>query len=548
MVGGTAGSMTGSGSMDRSYDYIIVGAGSAGCVLANRLSVDRTCKILVIEAGRRQAGLHSRMPAGVYRAYRDRRLTWGYQSEPQAAMRQRRIPVPRGRVVGGSSAINSMVYLRGQPADYDAWAKGGATGWDFEGCLPYFRRSETSDTGANRFRGDRGPLSVEFGKLQNVIFDAFLEAARSAGHAISPDLNGEVPVGFARLQATKKNGVRCSAAAAYLKPALARGNLKLLTDTLVSKVIFKRNRAVGVRILAEGREYDILADREVILSGGAINSPQLLMLSGIGPADHLNAIGIDPLIDLPGVGANLQDHIDVMLPYSTTGGHSIAYLNNPLRRLQAGMRWAFTRGGIAASNIFEIGGFLKSNAGVARANLQVHLAPVRFEEKGNRFDLAEGYTVHLSQLRQESRGALRLRSGKPTDHPVIEFNFLSTENDRQELRDGVLQIQDIVAQQALSGLSKGLSLGSYKSRAELDELIETKAETEFHPCGTCRMGTDPGAVVGADLKVHGAEGLRVIDASVMPSVVSANLNGPTIMIAEKAAEMISPDRMDRPAT
>lgn len=524
--------------MRRSYDYIVVGAGSAGCVLANRLSADTNINVLVVEAGKRNAGLHSKMPAGVYKAYKDPRLTWRYISEPQKNMQDRRIPVPRGRVVGGSSAVNSMVYLRGQPADYDSWAADGATGWDFKGCLPYFRRSETSDTGANDYRGDSGPLSVEFGKLQSTIFDAFLASAHEAGHPISDDLNGSQATGFARLQATKKDGKRCSAAVAYLFPVLDRPNLELLTNALVTKVNLAGNRAKSIKVVIGGQEHEIEAEREIILSGGSINSPQLLLLSGIGPADQLKRLGITPRIDLPGVGENLQDHVDVMLSYATSGRHSIAYLKNPLKQLQAGVEWLFTRRGVAASNIFEVGGFLKSDVDIDRANLQIHLAPVNFSDHGNRFELAEGYTIHLSQLRQESRGNLRLKTANPTDAPLIQFNFLATENDRRELRDGILRIEEIVSRPSLQRITTSSQSAKLRSDADLDALVRTKAETEFHPCGTCRMGTDTDAVVSPQLKVHGVEGLRVVDASVMPSVVSANLNGPTIMIAEKVADAI----------
>ncbi|MEM7224104.1 MAG: choline dehydrogenase [Pseudomonadota bacterium] len=515
------------------YDVIIVGAGSAGCVLANRLSADPALKVLVIEAGSRRPGLYSTMPAGVYKAYKDPRINWNYQSEPEALMAGRRIPVPRGKVIGGSSAINSMVYLRGHPDDYDGWRDVGAEGWSYRDCLPYFRRSETSDTGANSYRGDKGPLSVETGGLESAIFDGFLAAADRAGHPISEDLNGAQAEGFARLQCTKKKGKRCSAAVAYLLPVLARPNLTLMTDTHVARVLIEQGRAVGVA-LKDGRQ--IRASREVILSGGAINSPQLLMLSGVGPADHLRDRGIPVVLDQPQVGANLQDHVDVLLTYRTTKPISIAWLKSPLRQFAAGIEWFLTRGGIAASSIFELGGVFRGAPGVNRSNLQIHVAPVMFTDSDQGMLLAEGYTVHLSQLRQESRGTVRLASDDPTAAPEIRFNFLSTERDRAEFRDGIARIREIVAQGPLANLTATEARPGAEAVSDqaLDDFIRDCAETEYHPSCTCAIGR----VVDPDLKVKGIEGLRVVDASVMPNVISANLNGPTIMIAEKAADKI----------
>ena len=526
--------------MRTAFDFIIIGAGSAGCVLANRLSADASTSVLIIEAGSRRAGLYSAMPAGVYRAYKDPRINWNYVSEPEPLMDDRRIPVPRGKVVGGSSAINSMVYLRGQPQDYDGWEEAGAKGWAYADCLPYFRRSETSDTGANFFRGDSGPLSVERGKLESPIFDSFLASAEEAGHGISDDLNGAQPEGFARLQSTKRNGRRCSSAAAYLLPVLSRKNLELITDTHVTHIVVERGRAVGIETVRNGQREVIRANCEVLLCGGAINSPQILMLSGIGPADHLKDLGIGVVHDLPGVGANLQDHMDVLLTFRTRAPISIAWLESPLHRFGAGIRWLATGGGTVASNIFEVGGFLRSHRRVNRSNLQVHLAPVLFEDGPDGLLLSEGYTVHLSQLRQESRGTIRLRSPDPVELPKIRFNFLSTDNDKREFRDGIARIRELVATGPLAEITRDENSPGAEavSDTDLDGFIRSRAETEYHPSCTCRIGTDPMAVVDHDLNVHGLTGLRVVDASVMPHVVSANLNGPTIMIAEKAADRI----------
>lgn len=492
--------------MSQSYDYIIVGAGSAGCVLANRLSADPANRVLVIEAGARRAGLMSVMPAGVYNVYSNPRINWNYQSEPEANMQGRALPVPRGKVIGGSSAINSMVYLRGHPQDYDGWDAAGATGWDYKSCLPYFRRSETSDTGANAYRGGDGPLSVEGGKLQSPIFDAFLAAAEDAGHPISDDLNGEQPEGFARIQATKKDGKRCSTAVAYLLPALSRPNLTLMTDTHVARVQVEDGRATGVVLIDGKQETTLTATREVILSGGAINSPQLLMLSGIGPADHLAEHGIAVKHDLPGVGSNLQDHADVLISYRTREPISVAWLNSPVNKAMVGAQWLLTRTGIVSSNIFEVGGLFRSAPGVNRSDLQVHLAPVMVEYGEKGILLFEGYTVHLSQLRQESRGTIRLKSADPLQAPAIRFNFLTTDRDRQDFRDGIARIREIVAQGPLADItaSEVVPGADLTTDAQLDAFVETMAETEYHPSCTCRMGTDDQAVVTPDLKVRGS--------------------------------------------
>ncbi len=523
------------------YDYVIAGAGSAGCVLANRLTEDPAIRVLILEAGPRDLNPFIHMPAGVYKVWKDARINWNYTSAPQTELAGRPIPVPRGRVLGGSSSINSMVYLRGHPLDYDRWASDfNLPDWDYAHCLPYFRRSERSERGADPWHGDQGPLGVSIGRSPNVLYDAFVEAGPQSGFGVSTDLNGFTPEGLGRYDSTKWNGRRCSAAVAYLHPAARRPNLTIETGAMVQRVDIAGNRASGLTYRKGGQTIQVHASREVILCGGSINSPQMLMLSGIGPEDELRAHGIPLRAHLPGVGQNLQDHVDLMLQWHCTKPVTLARLANPLAKLAAGAQWLANRTGPVASNIWEAGGLIRTNTDVPSPNIQFHFGPVAVDYIGDKIQLKQGFQLHVSQLRQTSRGRLRLVSPDPGTAPVIAFDFLTTDHDRREMVEGVKAARHIIDQPAFVPF-RGAAIypdANVRTDAQIMDYVRTVSETEFHPSCTCRMGQDAMAVTGPDLKVHGIENLRVVDASVMPAVISANLNATVMMIAEKAADMI----------
>lgn len=523
------------------YDYVIVGAGSAGCVLANRLSADPSVRVLVVEAGPMDRDLMIHVPAGVYRAFRDPRINWNYVTESEPELFGRTVEMPRGKVVGGSSSINSMVYMRGHPLDYDRWAEEhGLPEWRYENCLPYFKAGESSDRGADDWRGGDGPLGVSKGSFENPLFDAFLEAGRQAGQGYSDDLNGYRPEGVARLDATKRHGRRCSAAVAHLRPALRRPNLTLKTRVMVHRVVIENGRATGIACVRAGRQVTYRAAREVILCGGAINSPQTLMLSGIGPGDHLRAHGIEPVADLPGVGRNLQDHASVIVQYVCTRSFPIHRAASPLNKAAIGLRWLLGRSGIGASNIWEAGGLIRGNPDVAYPNLQYHFGPVGFEYEGNEIRLRQAFALHIDQLRPRSRGRIDLRSADPEEKPALHFRYFDHPEDLRELVEGVHKARDLIAQPAFDAF-RGAELDpgpDIRSDAEIEAAIRQMTITDYHPCGTCRMGHGPDAVVDDRMRVHGVERLRVVDASVMPDIISANLNAPTQMIAARAADHI----------
>lgn len=526
---------------NESYDYLICGAGSAGCVLANKLSKDPNVSVLLLEAGPMDRNLMIHIPAGVYSAYKNPKINWNYKTEDEAELNNRNVDMPRGKVVGGSSSINSMVYMRGHPTDYDRWAaEFGLDQWSFKHCFPYFKAGESSDRGEDDWRGGNGPLGVSQCSLENPLFDAFLEAGEQSGQGRTDDLNGYKPEGVARLDSTKKNGRRCSAAVAHLHPALKRNNLTLITRAMARRIILEGNRAVGIEYQC-GEEVAIArAEREVILCGGAVNSPQLMMISGIGPAEHLRSVGVDVKIDLPGVGRNLQDHPTIILQVACTKPVSIDWVAKPHRKLMAGAEWMLTRKGVASSSIWEAGGFVFGNHHESHPNLQYHFAPVGFRYEGDKMKLNQAFVIHVDQLRPTSRGRIDLKSADPFEKPALHFNYLQTEHDQRELIEGVKVTRDLIRQPAFDHL-RGAEIqpgNEATSDADLLAFLRSAVETDYHPCATCRMGTDEMAVVDQELKVRGAEGLRVVDASVIPQLVSANLNAPTQMIAARAADFI----------
>jgi len=527
--------------MKSEYDYIILGAGSAGCVLANRLSESGEYSVLVVEAGPMDNKLMIHIPAGVHSVYKDPGINWNYQSEQEPDLTLRQVELPRGKVVGGSSSINAMVYMRGHPLDYDRWnAKPGLEGWSYADCLPYFRAGETAERGEDAWRGGSGPLGVARAKLENPLFEAFLQAGKSSGQGLSQDLNGFQPEGVARLDSTIRDGRRCSAAVAHLKPALARPNLELVTHALVEQVLLENKRATGVRIQHQGKVRVIRARREVIVACGAIKSPQVLMLSGIGPAAELGKHGITVRHEMQGVGQDLQDHLKITCSWRCTRPITYQHMTRPWNKLKVGLRWLRSHDGFAASNIWEAGGLIRGNEEVDYPNLQYHFAPISATYVGRQLKLSRGFTLQVDQLRPASKGHIELISANPVDRPAVHFNYLKDEHDLRELVEGFHKMQELIAQPAFiaSRGERREPLPDVKSNSDIENWIRATASTDFHPSCSCRMGNDDKAVVDAEMKVHGIDGLRVVDASVMPDIVSGNLNAPTQMIAARAADFI----------
>ena len=532
--------MTRSAPEDR-YDYIIVGAGSAGCVLAARLTETPGVRVLLLEAGRRDKGWQIDMPSAVGSLLSSDRFNWNYISEPEPFLDGRRLTHPRGKVLGGSSSINGMVYIRGHARDYDGWAQGGAAGWSYADVLPYFTRAEQHLLGRDSYHGSEGPLSVFAPDIQaSPLTSAFVRAAAEAGYPLTKDVNGEQQEGFGRIDRTTRDGRRWSAARAYLRPALRRPGLVTRTEALVHRLMLENGRAIGVEYSVRGRMLSARADAEVIVSGGAINSPQILLLSGIGPAEDLRAAGIKPIHDLPGVGAHLNDHPDIVVQHRCLQRVSLYGSNRGAGKLLAGLRWFIKHDGVAASNHFEAGGFIRSRPGIDFPDLQLTFMPLAIRP-GTLNDVGtHSYQVHIDLMRPKSLGRVKLRSADPATAPSLLFNYLQNPQDRRDLRTSVRLTREILAQPALAPYrAEEISPGpDIQSDEQIDAFVRQGVETCYHPVGTCRMGTQSDCVVDEQCRVRGIEGLRIVDASIMPAIVSGNTNAPTIMIAEKASDLI----------
>ena len=522
------------------YDYVIVGAGSAGCVLANRLSARPGVRVLLLEAGGRDWSPFIHMPAGLAHLVGNPGIDWHYYTDPEPGLLDRRLYWPRGRVLGGCSSINAMCYTRGHPLDYDEWSTMAGEQWSYARVLPYFLRSEDQARGADEYHGTGGPLAVEDLKFRNPLSRIFVEAAVACGIRLNRDFNGRTQEGVGFYQVTQRNGRRCSAAKGYLRPARARSSLEVRTDCLATRILFSGAAASGVEFLQHGTAHSVRAEREVLLCAGAIGSPQILLLSGIGPADELRALGIPVIADSPQVGHNLQDHLDFCTLCKCR--QPITYDFTKWQELRVALRYLLTRSGPGVSNIAEAGGFVRTRlASDMRPDVQLHFVPAQLDDHGRHRLPGHGFTIHACNLRPGSRGRVALRSARPSDPPRIEARYLTDPHDLQVMLEGIQLSREISRAVPLAGW-RGDELfpgESVTSREGLVEVLRRKAETIYHPVGTCRMGNDGQSVVDGRLSVRGVRNLRVVDASIMPKLIGGNTNAPTIMIAEKAAEWLA---------
>lgn len=528
----------------KKYDTIIVGGGSAGCVIANRLSADPARSVLVLEAGRKDYwwDIFVHMPAALTYPIGSKHYDWCYETEPEPFMNNRRIYQGRGKILGGSSSINGMIFQRGNPMDYEKWAKDpGMEGWDFAHCLPYFKRMETCLAGGDEYRGTEGPLVLERGPATNPLFSAFFKAVQQAGFELTSDVNGYKQEGFAAFDRNIRRGRRLSASRAYLHPVMDRKNLEVETKVFVTKILFEGKKAVGVQVSRSGGKVETIYGEDIILCGGSINSPQLLQLSGVGNAEELEALGIPVVHHLPGVGENLQDHLEVYVQVSCKQPVSVYPALKWYNKPWVGLMWLLFKKGPAASNHFEGGGFARSNEDVDYPNLMFHFLPVAIRYDGTSPSGGHGYQVHIGPMYSDARGSIKIKSKDPNEHPAMIFNYLSTEQDRREWVEAIRCARKILNQPAFDPYNGGeIQPGpAVETDEEILQWVAKDGETAYHPSCTCKMGTDEMAVVDPNtMKVHGLEGLRVVDSSVMPYVPNGNNYAPTMMLAEKAADLI----------
>jgi choline dehydrogenase len=523
-------------------DYIIVGSGSAGSVMASRLSENGKHQVLVLEYGGTDMGPLIQMPSALSYPMNMPQYDWGFQAEPEPALGGRRLVTPRGKVIGGSSSINGMVYVRGHAKDFDTWEEMGAKGWGYRHVLPYFKRMESSHGGEEGWRGTDGPMHVTRGRGKNPLYDAFVQAGHEAGYPVTEDYNGRQQEGFGQMEMTVWKGRRWSAANAYLRPAQKRKNLKLESRCFARRILVEGKRAVGVEYEQGGTIKIARANREVIIAASTINSPKLLQLSGIGAPEHLKAAGITPIHQLPGVGENLQDHLEVYFQVECLKPVSLYPKLNLFSKGLIGLEWLLFKRGLGATNHFESCGFIRSKAGVEYPDIQYHFLPIAIRYDGKAVAGTHSFQVHVGPMRSKSRGHVRARSADPREAPAIRFNYMSHEDDWTEFRNAMRLTREIFEQKALEPYKgRELQPGEHlQTDEELDSFIRDHAESAYHPCGTCRMGStaDPMAVVDPHCRVIGMEGLRVADSSIMPRVTNGNLNGPTLMIGEKASDHI----------
>ncbi len=525
--------------ISESYDYVIVGAGSAGSVVANRLGEDKKLRILVLEAGGSDRALTVQMPAALSIPMNSKRFNWGMKTEPEPGLGGRRVNLPRGKGLGGSSSINGMCYVRGNPLDYELWAALGAAGWNWANVLPYFQKLESVQDGGD-LRGCDGPLKITRGPETNPLYHAFVEAAHEAGYPKSTNMNERQHEGFGPMEMTVAKGKRCSAAVAYLRPAVARGNVQVLCNSLVDKVVFNGTRAEAVDFSLHGTTHRVKATYEIILCAGSIMSPVILKRSGIGPAAELAAHGIPVVADCAQVGENLMDHLELYLQHACLQPVSLYPTQGLLAKAMIGLQWLLTKRGLGATNHFESGGHVRSRAGIVYPDIQFHFLPLAISYDGKSLTKGHGFQVHVGTKRSKSRGFVRLRDANPASLPKVQFNYMTHPDDWLEFRACIALSREIFNQPALAGFAgPELAPGPYVIKdTDVDTFIKQKVESAYHPCGTCKMGEGDEDVTDPQARVRGVQGLRVVDASLMPQATAGDLNGPTIMLAERCSDLI----------